>query len=366
LNKLIFVGDIASPDARTTGQLERFLFDHAAVFNNKRLICNFEGLVFDGKHIDYLDSIEPMLFNHSLVPGALNRGIPPVFCLANNHTLDFPEAFENTVNLLRSNKISFAGAGKSIDEANKPAEFLVAGKKVFLFNYTWHILLQHKKNPFKGFYVSTINELRILKDISKYHEVNPDSSIIIYLHWNFDLEKLPFPMYRKFSKALIDAGANVIVGCHSHCVQGGERYKDGYIVYGLGNFFVPWYTYLGGTIHFPEFARIEMAFDWDPQQNEALVHFYKYNNEGENHSLDLIESTYFDKSDLLKEYSPYRGMSDKEYLYFFRKNRRKNLLIPVYSDYNHVFRNKLKDIFIINRIRFARFLAKHKLRGWNN
>ncbi|MBK8078814.1 MAG: CapA family protein [Saprospiraceae bacterium] len=37
-------------------------------------------------------------------------------------------------------------------------------------------------------------------------------------------------------KGFDDEGVNFIVGCHSHCVQGGEKYKDGYIVYGLGNF----------------------------------------------------------------------------------------------------------------------------------
>lgn len=46
-------------------------------------------------------------------------------------------------------------------------------------------------------------------------------------------------MHRLFAKALIDAVANVVAGAHSHCVQGGEKYKDGYIVYGLGNFFLP-------------------------------------------------------------------------------------------------------------------------------
>ena len=41
---------------------------------------------------------------------------------------------------------------------------------------------------------------------------------------------------------LRDSGVNVVVGCHSHCIQGGELYKEGVIVYGLGNFFIPWNT----------------------------------------------------------------------------------------------------------------------------
>ncbi len=34
----------------------------------------------------------------------------------------------------------------------------------------------------------------------------------------------------------IDAGASVVLGTHAHLIQGIERYKDGIICYGLGNF----------------------------------------------------------------------------------------------------------------------------------
>ncbi len=36
--------------------------------------------------------------------------------------------------------------------------------------------------------------------------------------------------------AAIDAGADVVMGHHAHILQGIEFYRDGVIVYGLGNF----------------------------------------------------------------------------------------------------------------------------------
>ena len=52
------------------------------------------------------------------------------------------------------------------------------------------------------------------------------------------------PFYRKepsatqllLSRAAIDAGADLVVGHHSHVVQPIEQYKNGWIAYGLGNF----------------------------------------------------------------------------------------------------------------------------------
>ena len=37
-------------------------------------------------------------------------------------------------------------------------------------------------------------------------------------------------------RALIDAGADLVIGHHPHVIQGVERYRDGVIAYSLGNF----------------------------------------------------------------------------------------------------------------------------------
>ena len=37
------------------------------------------------------------------------------------------------------------------------------------------------------------------------------------------------------AKRFIDNGADIVVGCHSHCIQGYEKYKNSHIFYGLGN-----------------------------------------------------------------------------------------------------------------------------------
>jgi hypothetical protein len=193
-----------------------------------------------------------------------------------------------------------------------------------------------------------------------------DSIIILKPHWSFDLETRPFPLYRKLSRDLIDAGANVIAGCHSHCVQGGERYKDGIIVYGLGNFFIPWHTFINGTIHFPDFAREEIALEWDSATGKAQCHWFRYDEASGKHRLDYTGAEDFDTGPRICEHSPYRKMDSKDYLEWFRINRRKGRFMPIYRDPKEVFRNASIDSYLKARIRLARFLARTGLRGWNN
>ncbi|MBK8547872.1 MAG: CapA family protein [Saprospiraceae bacterium] len=86
-------------------------------------------------------------------------------------------------------------------------------------------------------------------------------------------------MYRQWTRALIESKWQFCVGCHSHCVQGGEKYKDGYIVYGLGNFYLPNGVFAGGKLHFPDFAKVQLAFEYDVKSNEASCHWFRYNDD---------------------------------------------------------------------------------------
>ncbi|MEA3461738.1 MAG: CapA family protein, partial [Bacteroidota bacterium] len=174
------------------------------------------------------------------------------------------------------------------------------------------------------------------------------------------------PMYRQFSRALVDAGANIVAGTHAHCVQGGEKYKDGYIVYGLGNFFMPHHLFVGAELSYPEFANLQLALEWDPSSGNAVCHWIEYQYGKGNHSLHYLGSEAFEESGKLKDYSPFTGMSDREYIEYYRKFRRKKLLIPVYTDYRKVFRNNTFTRLLKCRASFARVLAKLKLISWQN
>jgi len=253
-----------------------------------------------------------------------------------------------------------------MEEALKPIALLENGLEILLFNACWDFLLYNHNNPDKGIYVAEIKEEELIMQVAKARSKNSDTAILVFLHWNFDLESLPFPLYRQFSERLIDAGANVIAGSHSHCVQGGEKYKDGYIVYGLGNFFVPHNVFANGKVSYPKFSNTELVLEWDCITNKAICHWFEYNYNGIDHALQHIGSENFEKSERLKEFSPYQNMSHTEYIQYFKKNRRKKILIPVYSDFKDVLTNRTYTFLLKKRAQIARILAKNNLIKWQH
>lgn len=359
---MIIVGDIACPTPELALAFQETMYSNNHVFRGKPLIANLEGLVIDNFNTK---SETPVLFNHSHCLDVLQECNTVAVGLANNHTLDLPSQLQFTFQNLQKRGIKYAGAGHTRSESNEFIEFKIEGKDIILFNSCWDFLLYHQKNPSSNVFVATLDEIPLLESVKQLHRERPDSLIVVYLHWSFDLEILPFPMYRQFSRALIDAGVRIVAGCHSHCVQGGETYKDGYIVYGLGNFFLPYLVFANGKLNFPEFARIQLAFELNLITGQAYCHWFRYEN-NPIHRLQHVRSEEFVDSQLLSLYSPYLKMTDEMYLSYYMKNRRKKVLIPVFKNYKQVRINNLFTNILKTRAIVARKLAKLKIIDWQN
>ena len=360
---MILLGDIASPKKSYSSTVQKIFNANREIFFGKKIICNFEGLVYDGVEIKLN---EPVLYNHSSILKVLNPDQRSILCLANNHILDLPGQFSSSIQILRNEGFLYCGAGFSRTEAENLLEFKENNISFAIFNACWDFLLYNHRNPRHGIYVATLQEQKLVDRIKKYREANPYTRIMVYLHWSLDLETLPFPMYRQFSKAIIDAGCNLVIGAHAHCVQGGEKYGNGYILYGLGNFFIPDHYYAGGNLHFPDFAKLELALEWDFTRDKIMCHWFKSDKINNLDSIIYLKSEDFENSQQLKELSPFAGMTDEEYIKYFKKYRRKKILIPVYTDFRKRFRNRFYTIVLKSRARTARFLARIKLISWQN
>ncbi len=357
---MIFLGDIVSPTPQTSADFLSSLKEANHVFNGNCVIGNLEGLISDV----YYKIKRPVLSNHPSVIEPLKLINTRAVSLANNHTLDLPFQLEATKELLAKNNIGFFGAGKTKEEADTPARINYKGFEFFILGYSWGVLMQHQKNTSGVMYVNPIRPKEVLLKISQLRKEHPKAKIIMKMHWSFDLETIPFPLHRSFSRAMIDAGANAVIGSHSHCVQGGERYNNGIIVYGLGNFFFPWYIFTSGESYFPDWTKTELAVQWDPESNQTKCHWFEYNYSPEKHELKYLKTEEFDDGELINRYSPFRNMDQKQYISWYKKNRRKGLLIPVYRHHEDIVRNQLIDFYLKKRIRFARFLAETGLRAW--
>jgi poly-gamma-glutamate synthesis protein (capsule biosynthesis protein) len=60
--------------------------------------------------------------------------------------------------------------------------------------------------------------------------------VIVYPHWGVEYHATPTAAQRALARAMIDAGADMIIGNHVHWAAAMEVYRGKPIWYGLGNF----------------------------------------------------------------------------------------------------------------------------------
>ena len=60
--------------------------------------------------------------------------------------------------------------------------------------------------------------------------------LIVSIHWGEEGSHMATSAQKRLGRAIVDAGADVVLGTHSHVYGGVELYNGKYIVYSLGNF----------------------------------------------------------------------------------------------------------------------------------
>lgn len=78
------------------------------------------------------------------------------------------------------------------------------------------------------------SEEQALDEIKRLDE--QDHFVIVFPHWGEEYNATPTTAVRGLAHAFVDAGADLIVGAHSHVIGEKEAYKDVPIYYSLGNF----------------------------------------------------------------------------------------------------------------------------------
>ncbi len=78
-------------------------------------------------------------------------------------------------------------------------------------------------------------EVYLESGISRLKEQQADL-ILACCHWGVERENYPEDYQTELGRKCIDWGADLVVGCHPHVLQGIECYRGKYIIYSLGNF----------------------------------------------------------------------------------------------------------------------------------
>ena len=167
--------------------------------------------------------------------GLVDAGFDGV-SVANNHTLDYGvTALQDTLANLDKYKLGHTGAGDNEEEAFRPYVQEVRGKKVAIIGIS---RVLPEGSWYAGMNKPGIAQGYLMEPMMTYIKkaVSESDYTIVFIHWNKETKDYPEDYARTYAKAFIDAGADAVIGAHSHCLQGIEWYKGKPVFYSLGNF----------------------------------------------------------------------------------------------------------------------------------
>ena len=190
--------------------------------------------------------------------------------LANNHMMDFGAAgLEQTIELLREQGIAYAGAGANLEQARRPAILQSKGVKIAMLGYTTvYPAAGYPAGPeAPGVATLRVDTAYMPQENHFYQPASPPiivgipdpaamdgllddirrarqqaDLVVVQFHWGVAHQYGRISGYMKeMGRAAIDAGADLILGNHSHQLFGFEVYRERLICYCLNHFALEMY-----------------------------------------------------------------------------------------------------------------------------
>jgi poly-gamma-glutamate synthesis protein (capsule biosynthesis protein) len=168
-----------------------------------------------------------------LIAGLAHAGID-IVSIGNNHIRDAgAQGILDTIRNLKKNGIKSTGAGANLAAARKPAIADIDGVKVAILGYDTIAKAYAAGASRAG--SAQLSAAVVRADIKKARAAGADV-VIVYPHWGTEYTPRPFAGQQSLARAIIDAGADMVIGNHAHWVGAMEVYKGRPIWYALGNF----------------------------------------------------------------------------------------------------------------------------------
>lgn len=236
--KVIAVGDImldgtARPVLGENGydypfaQVKRYFAGAQVVFGNLEGPLTERGAPEQDK--TYVFRSPPQKVSQALKDAGFN-----VVSLANNHTLDYgAEGLMQTMEALDAAGIAHAGAGATLSQARQPVIVQAGGKRIAILAYSLTLPESFYAQANKAG-TAFGHEAVVRHDIAAARR--QADIVLVSFHWGQEGKTALRDYQVQLGHAAIDAGAAAVIGHHPHILQAVEHYKDGVILYSLGNF----------------------------------------------------------------------------------------------------------------------------------
>jgi len=165
-----------------------------------------------------------------------------VIALSNNHSMDYGlEGILDTLDHLHANQVHTFGFGMNAAEARSPLILEKDGLRIAFLGYTdvnvetstyfdTRAWVADDSKPGLAWAIPADIE----QDVTTARQMA--DVVIVYFHYGVENLDHATRYQHQLATGAIDAGASLVLGTHSHRLQEIEHYKDGLIVYSLGNF----------------------------------------------------------------------------------------------------------------------------------
>jgi len=181
----------------------------------------------------------------TVVHGLVDSGFD-VLSLANNHTGDFGRtALLRTLRRVGRSPIAQVGAGRDLARAWRPVVVRRDGVRFgfVAFNAIGEtpratasspgvasVRMQPRTGP-----LDAADLARAVRTVRMLRRDRADV-VVVLPHWGAQYTHTPVAAQRRVARALVAAGADVVVGGHPHWVQEVQRVRRGVVVHSLGNY----------------------------------------------------------------------------------------------------------------------------------
>lgn len=162
-----------------------------------------------------------------------------IVSVANNHIYDYGEiSLLDTLDTLEQAEIPYVGAGRNLQEAMTPVYYIANGMKIAFVSAT-----QIERNSVPDTKEATQDSAGVLRCMNPdnlllvIEEAKKNSDyVILYIHWGTESQEAIDWLQEQQAPIYAQAGVDLIIGDHPHCLQKMDSVEGVPVIYSLGNF----------------------------------------------------------------------------------------------------------------------------------
>jgi len=263
-DNIVIAGDMFSPNrVKDKIYIKKRIRDSVGSCNT--FIGNFEGVLYNKGVREKRRSI--LVMDDDSVD-FFKIGNTNIMNLANNHISDMGEiGIIKTIETLKKKGFLILGAGHNLESSIKPVRLTIKGKKISFLSFA-------STEPYVGAIAATCTkpgvaplDLDIVIDCIKKEKIKCDY-LFLLLHWGREHIRFPDVIQIEYAKKFITEGADYLVGCHPHIIQGAMDINYGRVWFSLGNFLFPDYKLIDGSL-----------YKWNKSHRNSLILNFKIIND---------------------------------------------------------------------------------------